>query len=461
MLWWQLPEVWVSTALAAGLGLCLGLGLMWRARQRAVSVLKNSEQALQQSHFENQQALRRYEESVERLEQTEQRYEQARRQLHETETRLAAMEAQRKSDYRHYQEQLRLLNDNREHLKNEFNHLAQEIFDAKGKRFAEESQQKLTALLQPFREQVEQFRKRVDDIHHRDTEGRAELKNQLHSLRELNTQLNRQASDLTQALKGDKKLQGNWGELQVERILESAGLQRGREYEREMHFRDDTGQSRRPDFIVHLPDGKHLIIDSKVSLNDYQSAVAATDEIERETALKKHLAAVRQHIQGLSEKNYPHLPGMKAPDFVLMFMPIEPAFTAALEADPGLFEIGFSRNVILVTPTTLLATLRTVSNLWTLERQNENAKQVFDQAGKVLEKFSIFAEKMDRLGNQIGTAQRTYDEAWKSLSDGRGSLARQVEKLQELGAPVRRKIPESVSTGLAGQGVQKQRETDS
>jgi len=449
MPWWQLPEVWISTALAAVVGSLLGSGLVWRARRRSDEALKACEQQLQQSRFDTEQSDRAYEDCAERLREVEARHEQVQTRLHERETRLAALDTQRKADHRHYQEQLRLLNDNREQLKQEFSNLAQDIFEAKGKRFAEQNQENLTALLRPFREQVDQFRKRVDDIHLRDTEGRAELKNQLESLRELNTDLNRQASDLTRALKGDKKLQGNWGELQVERILESAGLQRGREYEREANFKDDDGQNRRPDFVVHLPDGKHLIIDSKVSLNAYQDAVAAETDLERDAALKRHLASVRQHIQGLSEKNYPQLDGMKAPDFVLMFMPVEPALTTALETDPALFEVGFARNIILVTPTTLLATLRTVANLWTLERQNDNAKKLFDQAGRILEKFSVFAEKMERLGSQIDTAHRTYDDAWKSLSDGRGSLARQVEKLQELGAQGRRKIPESVSTGLS------------
>lgn len=449
MPWWQLPEVWMSTALAAVVGLALGAGVVWPARRRSQQVAQQLEHALQQSQFETLQAERAHDDVSDRFQELEGRYEQTLERLHERENRLVALDTQRKADHRHYQEQLRLLNDNREQLKQEFSHLANEIFESKGRRFAEQSQENLTALLRPFREQVDQFRKRVDDIHLRDTEGRAELKQQLQSLRELNTDLNQQAHDLTRALKGDKKLQGNWGELQVERILESAGLQRGREYEREANFKDDSGQNRRPDFVVHLPDGKHLIIDSKVSLNDYQQAVAAETDAERDLALKRHLASVRQHLQGLSEKNYPHLDGMKAPDFVLMFMPIEPALTTALETDPALFEVGFSRNIILVTPTTLLATLRTVANLWTLERQNDNAKKLFDQAGRVLEKFSVFADKMERLGNQIDTAHRTYDEAWKSLSDGRGSLARQVEKLQELGAQGRRKMPESVRTGLS------------
>lgn len=448
MPWWQLPEAWSALALAALLGAAVAGGTLAVLRQRLMQAYRDQESELQQARFETQLAERQRGDTQAELDASRTRVQQLEQALSDGNNRLARLETQHQADAKHYEEQLQLLKENKEALKQEFSNLANEIFENKGKRFAEQSQQNLTALLKPFREQVEQFRKRVDDIHTQDTQGRAELKTQLNTLRDLNTQLNQQAGDLTRALRGDKKLQGNWGELQVERILESAGLQRGREYEREANFKDEDGQNRRPDFIVHLPDAKHLIIDSKVSLNDYQQYVSAEDELERDAALKRHIASVRQHIRSLSDKDYPHLEGMKAPDFVLMFMPVEPAFIAAFQADPQLFNDGFERNIVVVTPTTLLATLRTVANLWTLERQNDNAKKLFDQAGKVYDKLRIFAEKMEKLGNQLGTAQRTYDDAWNTLRDGRGSLVRQVEVLEDLGASVRRKLPESIATGL-------------
>ena len=448
MAWWQLPEAWSALALATLIGAGVAGGALTVVRQRLMQAYRDQETQLQQARFEAQLAERQRGDTQAELDASRGRVQQLDQALSEANNRLARLETQHQADARHYEEQLQLLKDNKEALKQEFSNLANEIFENKGKRFAEQSQENLTALLKPFREQVEQFRKRVDDIHTQDTQGRAELKTQLNTLRDLNSQLNQQAGDLTRALRGDKKLQGNWGELQVERILESAGLQRGREYEREANFKDEDGQNRRPDFIVHLPDAKHLIIDSKVSLNDYQQYVSAEDELEREAALKRHIASVRQHIRSLSDKDYPHLEGMKAPDFVLMFMPVEPAFIAAFQADPQLFNDGFERNIVVVTPTTLLATLRTVANLWTLERQNDNAKKLFDQAGKVYDKLRIFAEKMEKLGNQLGTAQRTYDDAWNTLRDGRGSLVRQVEVLEDLGASVRRKLPESIATGL-------------
>lgn len=446
---WLSPDVLPSLLLSALFGAGLAGAGALIARQRLLRTQQQLHNDLQQARFETQLAERRGNDTQAELDNSRSRVQQLDSALNDANNRLARLETQHRADARHYEEQLQLLKDNKDALKQEFSNLANEIFDNKGKRFAEQSQENLNALLRPFREQVEQFRKRVDDIHTQDTQGRAELKSQLDSLKEMNNQLNQQAGDLTRALRGDKKLQGNWGELQAERILESAGLQRGREYEREANFKDEDGQNRRPDFIVYLPDGKHLIIDSKVSLNDYQHYVSAEEDLEREAALKRHIASVRQHIRALSDKDYPHLEGMKTPDFVLMFMPIEPAFIAAFQADPQLFNDGFERNIIVVTPTTLLATLRTVANLWTLERQNENAKLLFDQAGKVYDKLRIFAEKMEKLGNQLGTAQRTYDDAWNTLRDGRGSLVRQVEVLEELGAAVKRKLPESIATGLA------------
>ncbi|PTY38315.1 hypothetical protein BGP77_15070 [Saccharospirillum sp. MSK14-1] len=434
--------------LSALVGAALAGGGMAIVRQRLLKALQQQQSDLQQARFETQMAERQRGDTQAELDASRARLQQLESSLNDSNNQMARLETQHRADARHYEEQIQLLKENKEQLKQEFSNLANEIFDHKGKRFAEQSQENLNALLKPFREQVEQFRKRVDDIHTQDTQGRAELKTQLDSLKEMNNQLNQQAGDLTRALRGDKKLQGNWGELQVERILESAGLQRGREFEREANFKDEDGQNRRPDFIVYLPDGKHLIIDSKVSLNDYQQYISAEDDLERDAALKRHIGSVRQHIRSLSDKDYPHLEGMKAPDFVLMFMPVEPAFIAAFQADPQLFNDGFERNIVVVTPTTLLATLRTVANLWTLERQNDNAKKLFDQAGKVYDKLRIFAEKMEKLGNQLGTAQRTYDDAWSSLRDGRGSLVRQVEVLEELGASVRRKLPESVATGL-------------
>jgi DNA recombination protein RmuC len=370
-----------------------------------------------------------------------------REALSQSDAKMADIVARSESDTKHHSEQITLLNESREQLKKEFSLLANEIFEQKQKRFSEQSKESMSAMLEPFNQQIHQFRQRVDDIHNKDTEGRSQLVAQLSMLKDMNSQLNKQADDLTRALKGDKKLQGNWGELQIERILESSGLKKGREYEREENFKDDQGKNFRPDFTIHLPDGKHVIIDSKVSLNAYQTAVAAEDDAIREVALREHIAAIRQHIKSLSSKNYPSLEGMKAPDFVLMFMPIESAFVAAFELEPNLFNDAFEQHIVVVTPTTLLATLRTVASIWVLERQNENAKELFKLAGKIFDKFVIFSEKMERLGSQLNTADKTYNEALSSLSEGRGSMVSYVKRLKEVGAPSNKKLPDSFETG--------------
>lgn len=364
----------------------------------------------------------------------------------ENEARMAEISARADNDAKHHAAQIEMLTENKELLKKEFSLLANSIFEQKNQQFSQQSEQSISALLNPFQKQIDQFRQRVDDIHVKDAEGRTQLLTQLTMLRDTNALLNKQAGDLTKALKGDKKLQGNWGELQIERILESAGLQKGREYEREPNYKDDEGNNRRPDFIIRLPEGKHIIVDSKVSLNAYQMALNADDDASRAAAMRHHVSSTRNHIRSLSQKDYPSLHGLNAPDFVLMFMPIESAFVAAFEAEPQLFNEAFEQNIVVVTPTTLLATLRTIGNLWVLERQNENAKQLFNIAAKIHDKLAVFGAKMDRLGGQLDTAGKTWHDAMGSIRDGRGSMASYVQRLKDLGAPASKKLPESLAT---------------
>lgn len=341
--------------------------------------------------------------------------------------------------------QMRELESSKAQLKKDFSLLANNLFEQKNTQFRQQSQANMSALLGPFEKQLEQFRKRVDEIHTHDTQGRAMLQSQLNHLRELNGQLHKQAEDLTLALRGDKKLQGNWGELQLERILESVGLKKGREYEREANFKNDQGQNQRPDFIVYLPENKHIIVDSKVSLNAYHDYIGAIEGNDRDDYLKQHVAAVRAHIRSLSDKNYASLAGINAPDFVLMFMPIESAFVSAFEADQSLFNEGFDRNIIVVTPSTLLATLKTVATMWALEKQNENASMLFQLAGKIYDKMTVLVKRLEKVGQQVDATQSTWQDAMGTLRDGRGSLLDQVEKLKDLGAPTSKKMPEQSS----------------
>jgi len=355
----------------------------------------------------------------------------------ELETRLAG---ERKAAV----EKLALLEEAKEKLGNEFKLLANQIFEAKGKAFSEKNQASLDEILRPVQSELKSFRDRIETVHKEDVEARGSLKEQLLNLQHLNKQMNDEARNLTRALKGDKKMQGDWGELILETVLEQSGLRKGKEYETQGGFRDDGGNLRKPDVILNLPDAKHMIIDSKVSLVAYNEFMSTEDEVVREQALAAHVQSVRNHIDDLSSKDYSSLIGLKAPDFVFMFMPIEAAFMAAFQTDEKLFSWAFERNIVVVTPTTLLATLRTVENIWRYERQNENAKRIADKAGSVYDKLRGFLEDFEKIGNQLATVQKSYDGALNKLTRGHGNLIRQAEGFVELGVKVKKQLPQSI-----------------
>lgn len=341
-------------------------------------------------------------------------------------------------------EKMELLEKNRDALKQEFENLANRIFDQKSERFSQQSKTSLDSLLNPFREQLQDFRKRVEDVYTTETRDRQALRSEIKSLQDLNRQITEEAANLTRALKGDKKVQGNWGELILERVLERSGLRKGVEYETQGSYRDEDNQLLRPDVIVHLPDQRNLVVDSKVSLLAYQQWVVAEEDSARDEALKQHVEAVRSHIRSLSEKDYSQLNGLHSPDFVLLFMPIEPAFVAAFQQDENLFAEAFERKIIVVTPTTLLATLRTIENIWRYERQSQNARRIADRAGAVYDKLRVFVEAMERLGTQLHTAQGTYDNAMNTLTRGRGNLISQANRFVELGVRVKKELPKAI-----------------
>ncbi|WP_162844103.1 DNA recombination protein RmuC [Sinobacterium caligoides] len=392
--------------------------------------------------------LEQFKEVKERLDEAEQALRHSRQAEAEAQAEVAQLKFAVEQGERRYREQFALLKENREQLKVEFEHISQRIFEDKRQQFDSNSIKSLDGVLAPLKTQLESFRKRVDNVHSEQLQGQAGLRNELDNLRRLNQQITDEAANLTRALKGDKKLQGNFGEQQAELLLQQSGLRRDIEYRREANFKDAEQQNRRPDFIIDLPDGKHIIIDSKVSLNAYAAFVSAEDEGERQRQLKAHVGCIEAHINSLSEKDYPKLEGMQSPDFVFMFMPIEPAFLAALEASPGLFNKAYDKRIAVVTPTTLLPMLRTVASLWTIDKQNNSTEQLADQAAKVYDRLRVFVEKMEKLGGQINTAQATYDTAWRSLYSGRGNLVAQAEKFKELGVRTKKEMPTSVTQSL-------------
>lgn len=370
--------------------------------------------------------------------------DQLAQELHDMRGKLRESQAVMEKEQRAANEKLELLERNRDALKQEFENLANKIFDQKNERFSQQTRSSLDTLLNPFRDQLQDFRKRVEDVYTTETKDRQALRTEIKSLQELNRQITEEAANLTKALKGDKKIQGNWGELILERVLERSGLRKGIEYETQGSYRDSDGNLLRPDVVVHLPDSRNLIVDSKVSLVAYQQWVTEEDEVLRADALKAHVEAVRSHIRSLSEKDYSQLNGLHSPDFVLLFMPIEPAFVAAFQQDENLFAEAFERKIIVVTPTTLLATLRTIENIWRYERQSQNARRIADRAGAVYDKLRVFVEAMEKLGSQLQTAQGTYDGAMNTLTRGRGNLVSQANRFVELGVRVKKELPKSI-----------------
>ena len=342
------------------------------------------------------------------------------------------------------EEKLGLLRNAEERLFAQFDSLAQRILDEKSQKFTEQNRTQLDGLLGPFREQLGDFRRKVDEMHVHDAKDRASLKQEIELLRQDTQRINREAVNLTRALKGDKKLQGNWGELILEKVLEQSGLRKGIEYETQGGFRNAGQRLFRPDVVVRLPEGRDIVIDSKLSLTAYERSCALDEGPERDAALREHVQAVRTHIKSLARKDYSGLEGLRSLDFILMFMPIEAAFVLAFQQDESLFADAFGSHIVVVTPTTLLATLRTVENLWRYERRNENARLIADRAGAIYDKLRGFVEDLEKLGLQLGGAQKTYEDAMNKLIRGRGNLIRQAEVFVELGAKVNKRLPKSI-----------------
>jgi DNA recombination protein RmuC len=389
-----------------------------------------------------------------RLAQKENEISSCRLHMEEMQTKLtemkvsaARLETQLLKERQYGAEKLALLEQAREELRLQFQTLAQQIFDEKSAAFSTQNSEKLSAVLLPFQEQINAFRRRIDDIHLNDSKERVSLKEEILHLRELNRRINEEAINLTRALKGDRKLQGNWGELVLERVLEQSGLRKGKEYESQGGFRDQDNQLLKPDVIIHLPDGKDIIVDSKVSLSAWERFVNCDEEGDRQAYLTRHVQAVREHIVSLSRKDYAGLKGVRSLDFVLMFMPIEAAFLTAFQHDESLFSDAFTHKIIVVTPTTLLATLRTIENLWRFEHQSRNSQEIADQAGALYNKLCSFVDDMERIGKQLATCTSTFDAAMNKLTHGRGNIIALAHAFPELGVKVRKSLPRSITEG--------------
>lgn len=353
----------------------------------------------------------------------------------------AGLQARLESEQASAEQKLAVLQDAQQQLRQQFENLANRIFDDKQQRFRDDSKALLEASLSPLRQQLGDFKQRVETVYEKDSQGRQAILAEVKLLQQLNQSMNEESRRLTQALKGDNKAQGNWGEIILERVLEQSGLSAGREFDTQVTLHNNDGKTLRPDVLIRLPEERCLIVDAKVSLTDYERYINADSDDVRERALKQHVASMKQHIAGLSQKDYEFLEGVSAPEFVFVFVPIEAAYHAVVDADPSVFTQAYEKNVVVVSPATLLATLRTVQFLWRRDKQNRNAEKIASEAGGLYDQLSLVLESLLELGKQVQRTQDSYNITLNRLSEGRGNALGRVEKLQRLGAKAKRKMP--------------------
>lgn len=359
--------------------------------------------------------------------------------------KLTSENSSLKSDYTNLQlklsEQKEEIEKLQEKFTKEFENLANKIFEEKGNKFTEQNKEKLSEILNPLRDKISDFEKKVEETNKESIKGHASLREQLQMLKEMNQQITQEAKNLTTALKGQTKTQGNWGEFILESILEKSGLVKGREYVVQESITSETGKRFQPDVIIKLPENKNIIIDSKVSLIGYEKFISEEDEHQKQLGLREHINSIRSHIKNLSSKNYQNLYQLESLDFVLMFMPIEPAFALAVQQDSSLFSDAFEQNIVIVSPSTLLATLRTIASIWRQENQNRNAMEIARQAGMLYDKFVNFYNDLLDVGKRLDSAKDSYENAMKKIHEGRGNLISGVEKMKQLGAKASKTLP--------------------
>jgi DNA recombination protein RmuC len=384
------------------------------------------------------------EEKSSRISELEENLEKAKLENSGLLTKLSELRTRLEDERKNVEEKLTLLQEAREQLKMEFQNVANKIFEDKSQKFTDQNRENIEGVLKPMREQLLDFKKKVEDVYDKESKDRISLLNEIIHLKTLNERISEDALNLTNALKGQSKTRGAWGEMILERVLEESGLQKGREYEVQTMYASEAGQRRHPDVIVHLPEGKDIVIDSKVSLTAYEKYCSSETEEKREKHLKEHILSIRTHIKTLGEKRYEELEGIKTLDFVLMFLPVEGAFWTAIESEQSLFNEAFDRNIMLVSPSTLLATLRIINNIWRYEDQNKNALIIAKKAGDLYDKFVGFVEVLDDVGQKIDKARESYQTARNRLTDGRGNLVRRTVELRQLGVKAQKELPEKL-----------------
>lgn len=380
----------------------------------------------------------------EQLKESESKLSEESNRANSLDNKLAGLNA----DYRNLEEKLseqkKELAGMQDQLKVQFENLANKILEENTQKFTKQNKESLDQILNPLGLKLEEFKKKVEETYEKGTQERSGLREQIINMVQLNQQLSEDAKNLTKALKGDSKAQGNWGEVILSSILEKSGLRKDEEYFTQQSETLEDGRRLQPDVVVKLPDEKFLIVDSKVSLTAFERFTSVDNEKESISALKQHVLSVKSHVKGLSDKNYPQIYADKTPDFVLLFIPIEPAFAAALQSEPNLYNEAFEKNIVIVSPSTLLATLFTINTIWKRDRQNKYALEIADRGGALYDKFVLFAESLEEVGQRIEQTQKSYEEAKSRLSEGSGNVIRQVEMLKELGAKATKQLPDSI-----------------
>jgi len=445
------PENYLFIAVIAIIFLFIGWFGSWLLMVKPFKQRQHLDQQLtKQQKKQLEQALNDGDDQLDKLHQDMGQWQHKCDQLQQEKTELYAqvreLSAKQQILTQAHQQQITLINASHEQIKNQFSHLAQQTLEQKSELFAKQNQANIDTVLAPLKAQLSDFKQQVQHSHDSESKQRLELQHELQHLKQLNQQMAQDALNLTRALKGDNKQQGNWGELILERILQESGLRDGHEYQTQSHHHNDEGKAYRPDVIVHLPDDKDIIIDSKVSLISYERYFNSESETQQQLALRQHIASIRNHIKELSAKDYHQLQGLRSLDYVLLFIPIEPAFLLAIEHQPDLISEAMKKNVMLVSPTNLLVALRTISNLWRYDQQNKNAQLIANKAAKLYDKLRLFSDDLLHVGHCINRANQSYEQAVKKLSTGQGNLISQVEGFRELGVEVKKPIASQLTS---------------
>ena len=436
------------TVITGIIGLFIGVFAMWllsrQKQHRQSGQLKDLEVKLAVENERTESRTAQIDELKEKVEQQESSYQQQQKVTETDKVRIAELNTLLEDERKLSQEKLTLLENAEKNMTSAFENLSNRIMEEKSKKFTEQNKLNIDKTLIPLREQLHEFKKRVDDVYDKETRDRVSLFNEIKNLKSLNEQMSKDATNLTRALKGESKTRGNWGEVILQRVLEDSGLKNGREYDAQESYRDEHGKLFYPDVVVHLTDNKDVVIDSKVSLNAYEEFCSSEDSEEQKQALTEHLNAIRKHVSELQGKNYHELIKINSLDMVLMFVPIEPALMLAFEQDENLYHESFKRGIVLVSPTTLHMTLQIIHNMWRYEYQNKNTQKIAKQAGDMYDKFVGFVDALDDIGDKLDKAQSAYQTAHNRLTTGKGNLVGRAEAIHKLGLQTNKKLDKAL-----------------